>query len=85
MLTVNVVCSIHEVETRSISVVIQNYFSYLRQSAQRHCTRVYGRCYTDIVRAKITRDIFGSDYIGPSVDADYLMIISPGQSRNVYL
>ena len=25
----------------------------------------------DIVRAKITRDIFGSDYIGPSVDAAY--------------
>ena len=29
-------------------------------------------CYTDIVRAKITRDIFGSDYIGPSVDAAYV-------------
>ena len=31
--------------------------------------RPWCRCYTDIVRAKITRDIFGSDYIGPSVDA----------------
>ena len=31
------------------------------------------RVNTDIVRAKITRDIFGSDDIGSSVDAAYVL------------
>ena len=61
-MTVNVVCRIQEVETRSVSVVMQNNFSLSPpECATSLFMRVVYRRYTDLARAKITRDIFGSE------------------------